>query len=50
MSRAPASAEETPVLSASAEAPFLAENDAAMDKMMRDMTVKPTGDIDRDWR
>jgi uncharacterized protein (DUF305 family) len=32
-----------------AEAAFLAENDAAMAKMMRDMTVQPTGDIDRDF-
>ena len=32
-----------------AEAPFLAENAAAMDKMMQDMAVKPTGDIDRDF-
>ena len=31
------------------EAPFLAENDAAMDKMMADMAVKPTGDVDRDF-
>jgi uncharacterized protein (DUF305 family) len=31
------------------EAPFLAENDAAMAKMMNDMAVKPTGDIDRDF-
>src|SRR5258705_12235441 len=31
-----------------AEAPYLAENDAAMTKMMNDMTVKPTGDVDRD--
>jgi hypothetical protein len=31
------------------EAPFLSENDAAMNKMMADMTVKPTGDIDRDF-
>ena len=31
------------------EAPFLSENDAAMTKMMADMTVKPTGDIDRDF-
>ena len=31
------------------EAPYLAENDAAMTKMMRDMTVKPTGDVDRDF-
>lgn len=32
-----------------AEAAYLAENDAAMDKMMADMEVKPTGDIDRDF-
>jgi uncharacterized protein (DUF305 family) len=32
-----------------AEAPFLAENDAAMTKMMNDMMVKPTGDVDRDF-
>jgi uncharacterized protein (DUF305 family) len=32
-----------------AEAPFLAANDQAMDKMMRDMAVKPTGDADRDF-
>jgi Domain of unknown function (DUF305) len=33
----------------SAEAPFLSENDAAMTKMMADMTVKPTGDVDHDF-
>ncbi len=33
----------------SVEAPFLAENDAAMTKMMSDMTVRPTGDVDRDF-
>jgi DUF305 family protein family protein len=33
----------------SPEAPFLKENDAAMTKMMTDMTVKPTGDVDRDF-
>jgi uncharacterized protein (DUF305 family) len=33
----------------SGEAPFLSENDAAMNKMMADMTVKPTGDVDRDF-
>jgi Domain of unknown function (DUF305) len=32
-----------------AEAPFLAENSAAMDKMMADMNVKPTGDVDFDF-
>ncbi len=31
------------------EAPFLAENAAAMDTMMADMAVTPTGDIDRDF-
>ncbi|RXF70883.1 DUF305 domain-containing protein [Hansschlegelia zhihuaiae] len=31
------------------EAPFLAENAAAMDRMMADMAVKPTGDLDRDF-
>lgn len=31
------------------ETPFLAENDAAMKKMMADMAVKPTGDVDRDF-
>jgi hypothetical protein len=31
------------------EAPFLVENNTAMDKMMAGMTVKPSGDIDRDF-
>jgi hypothetical protein len=31
------------------EPPFLAENDAAMTKMMNDMVVKPTGDVDVDF-
>jgi hypothetical protein len=31
------------------EQPFLSENAAAMKKMMADMTVKPTGDVDRDF-
>jgi hypothetical protein len=31
------------------EAPFLKENDDAMTKMMNDMAIKPTGDIDRDF-
>lgn len=31
------------------EAPFLAENNAAMDRMMSGMAVKPTGDIDADF-
>jgi uncharacterized protein (DUF305 family) len=33
----------------SAEAPFLAENDAAMTKMMAAMQIKPSGDVDRDF-
>jgi Domain of unknown function (DUF305) len=35
--------------SAANEKPFLAENNAAMDKMMAGMTVKPTGDVDVDF-
>ena len=31
------------------ERPFLAENAATMTKMMNDMTIKPTGNIDRDF-
>ena len=38
----------TPVQSA-AETAYLAENDAAMTKMMDDMSIKPSGDIDRDF-
>jgi uncharacterized protein (DUF305 family) len=41
-SRAPAAATDN-------EADFLAANDVAMNKMMADMTVAPTGDIDRDF-
>jgi uncharacterized protein (DUF305 family) len=33
----------------SEEQPFLSENAAAMNRMMADMTVKPTGDVDRDF-
>src|SRR3981081_2363006 len=29
----------------SEEQPFLSENDAAMKKMMADMTIQPTGDV-----
>jgi uncharacterized protein (DUF305 family) len=32
-----------------AEAPYLAENNAAMAKMMLGMAAKPTGDVDRDF-
>ena len=31
------------------ETPFLTENEAAMKKMMSDMAVKPTGDVDVDF-
>ena len=31
------------------EQPFLAENDSAMTRMMADMAIKPTGDVDRDF-
>jgi uncharacterized protein (DUF305 family) len=33
----------------SQEQTFLSENTVAMHKMMADMTIKPTGDIDRDF-
>jgi hypothetical protein len=33
----------------SAEAPFLAENEVAMNRMMADMDVTPTGDVDHDF-
>ena len=39
----------TPTSDVGAEASFLAENDAAMKKMMADMAVKPTGDVDADF-
>jgi hypothetical protein len=31
------------------EMPYLKENDATMNKMMSDMVIKPTGDVDRDF-
>src|SRR5262245_47511903 len=31
------------------EQPFLSANDAAMNNMMADMVIKPSGDIDRDF-
>ena len=31
------------------EMPYLRENDATMNKMMSDMVIKPTGDVDRDF-
>jgi uncharacterized protein (DUF305 family) len=33
----------------SGEAAFLSENQSAMNRMMADMAVKPTGDVDRDF-
>ena len=39
----------TPFAWADDEAAYLAENDAAMAKMMQDMAVKPAGDVDRDF-
>jgi hypothetical protein len=33
----------------SAEAPFLADNHAAMDRMMADMDIKASGDVDHDF-
>jgi hypothetical protein len=32
-----------------AETPFLAQNDAAMTKMMAAMAIKPSGDVDQDF-
>ena len=34
---------------ANPEAPFLAENQAAMEKMMAGMDIKPSGDVDADF-
>jgi len=31
------------------EAPYLAQNDVAMHRMMSDMAVRPSGDVDRDF-
>ncbi|MGR9170154.1 DUF305 domain-containing protein [Rhizobium sp. KDH_Rht_773_N] len=44
----PASHQHAPA-SPTDETPFLAENDAAMTKMMNDMAVRPTGDVNRDF-
>jgi uncharacterized protein (DUF305 family) len=45
-----ASAQQAPSPSAlAAEEPFLTENNQAMNQMMTDMTVKPTGDADVDF-
>lgn len=42
----PHAAEQTSLAN---EAPFLAENGTAMTKMMKDMSVQPTGDVDIDF-
>jgi hypothetical protein len=44
-----AAADAAPPDAGPGEAPFLAENRVAMDKMMAGMDVKPTGDVDRDF-
>jgi hypothetical protein len=38
-----------PAADGGGEAPFLAENDAAMKKMMKGMAATPTGDVDLDF-
>jgi uncharacterized protein (DUF305 family) len=38
-----------PASGSGAEKPYLAENAAAMTRMMDGMAVKPTGDVDRDF-
>ena len=40
---------ETPAADVGGEGPFLAENDAAMKKMMSGMAARPTGDVDGDF-
>src|SRR5260370_1272677 len=44
-----ASAQDLSRRPSTAEAAFVKENDAAMTKMMNDMAVKPTGDVDHDF-
>src|SRR5580693_3407287 len=44
-----ASAQDLSRQPSAAEAAFLKENDAAMTKMMNDMGVNPTGDVDHDF-
>jgi uncharacterized protein (DUF305 family) len=48
-SASPASAQDRSRRPNAMEAAFLKENDAAMTKMMNDMAVKPTGNVDRDF-
>jgi uncharacterized protein (DUF305 family) len=42
-------ANTTPLAADSPETAFLAENDAAMKQMHKDMHVQPSGDVDRDF-
>ncbi|MGY4477681.1 DUF305 domain-containing protein [Bradyrhizobium sp. USDA 3364] len=42
-------AQNAPTAQSAEESAFLAENDAAMTKMMNDMAARPSGDIDRDF-
>lgn len=42
-------AHASPSSALAAEASFLAENETAMKRMMDGMSVKPTGDVDRDF-
>lgn len=44
---APAAAQ--PSADAANHAAFLAENDRAMERMMKDMAIAPSGDVDRDF-
>jgi hypothetical protein len=39
----------TPTANVGEEGSFLVENDAAMNKMMNDMAITPTGDVDVDF-
>ncbi|HEY1944719.1 MAG TPA: DUF305 domain-containing protein [Roseiarcus sp.] len=45
----PSTTAAAPTRDLGAEAPFLAENNTAMAKMMAGMAVKPTGDVDADF-
>jgi uncharacterized protein (DUF305 family) len=45
---APVGAEKSPH-SLKAEAPFIAENNSAMERMMRGMTIAPSGDVDHEF-
>jgi len=36
-------------IAVTSEGPFLAENDVAMEQMMAEMNIKPSGDVDQDF-